>query len=154
MIGVRPSPPPTSTSKPSCTLRIALQVQPDVVHFGGRAVGRRAGDRDLELARQVGELRMQRRPLADDLAVRARIVDLIGGDAGHVIGGDVADAVAAGLDGVHLYGGELGQDVGHVGQLRPVQLQVLARGEVTVAAVVAARDLRRACAADRALSRP
>ena len=38
--------------------------------------------------------------------------------------------------------GELGQDVGHVLQLRPVELHVLARGEVAVAAVVGARDVR------------
>ena len=59
-----------------------------------------------------------------------------------MVGRDVADAVAAGLDGVHLDAGELGQDVGHVLERRPVELQVLARGEVAVAAVVLARDVR------------
>ena len=38
--------------------------------------------------------------------------------------------------------GELGEDVGHVLELRPVELQVLARGEVAVAPVVVARDVR------------
>ena len=120
---------------------IARQVQPDVVHLGGRAVLGRARDGDLELARQVGEFRVQGGPLADDLAVGPRIVDLVARDARHVIGGDVAHAVAAGLDGVHLHAGELGQDVRDVGEIRPVQLQVLPRGEVTITAVVAARDV-------------
>ena len=38
--------------------------------------------------------------------------------------------------------GELGEDVGHVLELRPVELDVLARAEVAVAAVVRARDVR------------
>ena len=81
---------------------VAVHAQADVVHLDGGAIVRRAGDGDLELARQEREFRMEGRPLADDLAVDARILDLVGGDAGELIGGDVADAVAAGLDGVHL----------------------------------------------------
>ena len=54
---------------------------------------------------------MEGRPLADDFAVGARILDLIGRDAGQVIGGDIAHAVAARLDGVHLHGGQLREDV-------------------------------------------
>jgi hypothetical protein len=52
------------------------------------------------------------------------------------------NAVARGLDRVHLHRGELGEDVGHVLELRPVELQVLARREMAVAAVVLARDVR------------
>ncbi len=80
-------------------------------------------------------------PLADDLAVRTRVIDLIRRHPGQVIGRDVADAVAAGLDGVHLHGGKFGEDVRHVRKLRPVQLQVLPGREVAEAAVVAARDV-------------
>ncbi len=100
------------------------------------------GHGDLELARQEQELRVERRPLAEDLRVGARVGDLVGGDAGEMVGGDVADAVAGGLDAVHLHLGQLLQDVGHVLQLRPVELQVLSRGEVAVALVVFARDMR------------
>src|SRR3546814_20825939 len=66
------------------------------------AIVRRAGHGDLELTRQEREFRMQARPLADDLAVDARILDLVAGGAGEMVGGHVADAVAAGLDGMHL----------------------------------------------------
>ena len=57
IIGVRPRPPPTMTSKPISPASLRLQLQADVVHLDRGAVVRRAGDRDLELARQVGELR-------------------------------------------------------------------------------------------------
>jgi hypothetical protein len=120
---------------------IAHQVQADVVHLGGGPVGSRAGDGDLELARQVGEFRVQRRPLADDLAVGARVIDLIRGDARQVIGGDVAHAVAARLDGVHLHGRQFREDVRDLLEFGPVQLQILAGREVPEAAVVAARDV-------------
>ena len=42
---------------------------------------------------------------------------------------------------MHLHGGELGEDLGHVLELGPVELQVLARREMPVGAVVLARDL-------------
>ena len=48
-----------------------------------------------------------------------RVHHLIGRDAGELVGGGVADAVAAGLDGVHLHGRQIGEDVGHA-QFRPV----------------------------------
>ncbi len=41
---------------------------------------------------------------------------------------------------MHVDAGELGEDVGRVLQRRPVELEVLARGEMAVAAVVLARD--------------
>ena len=60
---------------------------------------------------------------------------------GQVIRGDVAHAIAARLDGVHLHAGELGENLGDVRQRRPVELQVLTRREVAVALVVTAGDL-------------
>ena len=60
-----------------------------------------------------------------------------------MIGGDVADAIAAGLDGVHLDVGQAVEDVGNVAQLGPVELDVLAGGEVAVAAVVLVGDVRK-----------
>lgn len=84
---------------------------------------------------------MQRRPLADDLRPDPRVVDLIGGRAGVLIGGDIADAVAAGLDGVHLHRGQISENGRDVGQRRPVVLQVLPGGEMGVALVVTAGDV-------------
>ena len=119
---------------------VALGVKPDVVDLRRGAVVRRAGHRDLELARQEDEFRVQRRPLAQDFGIGARIDDLVGGRTGEMVGGDVADAVARGLDGVHLDLSEMIEDVRDVLQRRPVELQVLPGGEVAVAAVVFARD--------------
>ena len=113
----------------------------DVVEFDGGAVVLRARHGDLELARQEREFGMQRRPLPHDLGQDARIFDLVGGGAGEMVGGDVADAIAARLDRVHLDGREIGQRVGHVDQLDPVELDVLPRGEMAVAFVVFPRDV-------------
>ena len=55
-------------------------------------------------------------------------------DAGEAVAGDVADAVAAGLDAVHVGIGEDVHHVGGVGQGDPVVLAVLPRREVAVAA--------------------
>ncbi|MCY1511557.1 hypothetical protein D9M68_459850 [compost metagenome] len=109
--------------------------------FDGGAVAHGAVHGDLELARQVGEFRVEGGPLADDLAPGARVDDFVTGDAGELVGGGVADAVAAGLDGVHLHGGQLGEDFRHVFQFRPVVLDVLAGADVGVALVVVASDL-------------
>ncbi len=123
------------------TLCVALQVETNIVDLGSRTVLRRAGDRDLELPRQVREFGVVRRPLPQDLAVGTRVIDLVLGDAGHVIGGDIANAIATRLDRMHLHRGEMLQDIGNIGQVRPVQLQILAGREVTVAAIVATGHL-------------
>ena len=54
----------------------AHDVHTDVVHQRGGTVLRRTRDGDLEFARQVGEFRMKRRPLADDFAPGPRILEL------------------------------------------------------------------------------
>ena len=69
------------------------------------------------------------------------------------IGGDVAHAIAARLDAMHLDVGERAQDLGHVDQLHPVELQILPRGEMAVAAVEAPARSWRAGAAGGARAR-
>ena len=140
IIGVRPEAAADIDGEAELAVRVALQVQADVVDLDRGAVALGAGHGDLELARQEDEFRMQRRPLAEDLGIGPRVGDLVGGGAGEMVGGDVADAVARGLDGVHLDLGEMVEDVGDVLQRRPVELEVLPRGEVAVAAVVLPRD--------------
>ncbi len=119
-------------------------LQADVVEPGQRTVFLGAIDGDLELARQEGEFRVEGAPLAQDLAQRARVENLVGSDAGKLVGGDVADAVARSLDGMHLDLGQFGQHFRHVLDLRPVELHVVARGEVAVAAVVLAAEFGQA----------
>ena len=119
---------------------VLVHAQPDVVHPHGGPISWRRGHCNLELAREERELRVQRRPLADDLAVDARVLDLVRGGSRVLVRRYVAERVATGLDAVHLDLRQLGQDVGRLFQLRPVELKVLARGEVAVALVVAARD--------------
>ena len=108
----------------------------------GRAVFGGAGDGDLELARQEGEFRVQGAPLAQHFGVGAGVDDFVRGHTGKRAAGDVADAVAAGLDAVHVH---IGQAVHHIGrfvQRDPVVLQVLASGEVAVATVELTRNAR------------
>ena len=120
---------------------VVHRLQADVVDFDGGTVSGRTVDGDLELARQVGEFRVEGGPLADNFAPWARVDQLVGGDTGELVGGDVAQAVAAGLNGVHLHGGQFSQDVRDVFQGRPVELYVLAGTDVGVALVVVTGDL-------------
>jgi hypothetical protein len=119
-------------------------MQAHVVPAGGGAVFGGAGDGDLELARQEGEFGVQRAPLAHDFREGARIGDFVDRDAGALVAGDVADAVAAGLDAVHVDRSQQVHHVGALGQRNPVVLDVLARREVRVVR-------RAACAAQQAL---
>ena len=120
---------------------VAPQTQADVVHAHGGAIVRRSSDGDLELAWQEGEFGMERRPLAHDLGPDTRVLDLIRRGAGKVIGSDIADAVAARLQRMHVDLGQRRQGIGRVLEPDPVELQVLPRREVAVAAVVLARDV-------------
>ena len=87
---------------------------------------------------------MQARPLAQQLGDRPRIGQLVGRRTRPVIGRHIADAVAGGLDGMHLDLGQRGEDVGRVFELDPVELDVLAGGEMAVAAVPLLRDVGQA----------
>src|SRR6267143_1381781 len=129
-------------AEPHLALLVLERVQADVVHRHRGAVGLGAVHRELEFAREVRKLGMKRRPLADDLAPDKRVHDLVLCDAGEMIRGDIAKGIARGLDRVHLHRRQLRKDVGHALELGPVQLQVLARAEVAVAAVVLVCDLR------------
>ena len=60
---------------------VAVHAEADVVHPHRRAVVRGGSERDLELARQEREFRMQGEVLAQQLRPDARILDLVGRDA-------------------------------------------------------------------------
>ena len=120
--------------------RIVMQAQSDVVPPHRRAVGARAADRDLKFARQPVKFRVQRRPLANQLAPRARVFNFVSGRAGQMVGGDVAHAVSAGLNRMHANFGEARQNLRHIREFRPVELDVLARGKVAETSVKVARD--------------
>src|SRR5690606_36201551 len=79
--------------------------------------------------------------LTDNLAPGPRIDDLIGGHTRELVGGGVADTVAAGLDDVHLHRGKFFQDIRHIFEIRPVELNVLAGGNVRVTLVVTTGDI-------------
>ena len=117
------------------------QLDADIVQPHRRAVSLAGDYRDLELARQGQELGVEAGPLAQQLRIRAGVHHFVGRGSGILVGTDVADAVAAGLDRVHLHRGEIGQDVRRIFQLDPVVLDVLARGEVAIAAVILVRDI-------------
>ncbi|AID86653.1 hypothetical protein P797_27295 [Pseudomonas aeruginosa VRFPA04] len=121
---------------------VAVKVQADVVHLHRGAVFHRRTEGDLELAREEQELRVHRRPLAQDLGQRPGVGPFVRGDPGEGFGGDIAHAVAGGLDRMHLRAGEVFEDIADLLQFDPVELDVLPRGEVPVAAVVVPGDVR------------
>ncbi|RMU71751.1 hypothetical protein ALP24_05638 [Pseudomonas syringae pv. aptata] len=121
---------------------VAQWLEADVMHFDGCAVTGRTIDRNLELTRQVSEFRVEGGPLTDDLAPWARVYQFICRHTGKLVGGDVAQAVAAGLDSVHLHGGQFSKNIGNIFKCRPVELYVLTGTDVRVAFIVVARNFR------------
>ena len=87
-------------------------MQAHIVPCCGGAVFFSAGHSELELARQKSELWVQRAPLAQYLAKRSRVGNFIGRYACQLVAGNVANAVAAGLNAVHVHAG---QQVHHIG---------------------------------------
>jgi hypothetical protein len=86
---------------------------------------------------------MQRQVLPQDLGPDPRVLDLVGRDAGPLVGRDVAHAIAAGLHAVQPRAREIVHGIRQLGELDPVELDVLPGGEMAVVAVVAARDMRK-----------
>ena len=118
--------------KTHLTLGIAQHAQANVVPSNGGTVFDRPCDGDLELAWQVSELRVQGAPLAQHFGIRTWVHRFVHRNARALVAGDVANAVAAGLNAVQV---DAGQELHHVGaflQRNPVELHVLAGGEVGV----------------------
>ena len=111
------------------------------MHLDRRAVGFCTANRNLEFTRQESEFRMESRPLAENFAPHQWVNDLVRRHTGQMINRRVADAIAAGLNGVHLHGGQFGQNLRHIFELGPVELAVLPRTEMAVAAIPSARDV-------------
>ena len=91
-----------------------------------------AGEGGLDLARH-----QLRRRVADEVAdvggaVGGRVEDLVGGDAGPGVAGDVADRVAAALARGEAGFGDLAQQQLGVAQRHVVDLDVLAGGDVAL----------------------
>jgi len=80
--------------------------------------------------------------LANELGPDAWILDFVGRGAGPLIGRDIAHDVAAGLHTVHSDAGQIGHRIRQFGELDPVVLDVLTGGEMAVAMIVFARDMR------------
>ena len=104
----------------------------DVVDAGDRAVLVGAGEGGLDLARH-----QLRRRVADEVAdvgagVGRRVEDLVGGDAGPGVAGDVAHRVAAALARGEAGLGDLAEQRLHVAQRHVVDLDVLPGRDVAL----------------------
>ncbi len=134
-------PPPTSTLKPTSPSSFFRSCSP----MSCQAIAARSSVAPvtaiLNLRGRNANSGCKRAPLPQQFAIRARVDDLVGCNASQRVAGDVADAVAAGLDAMHVHGRERVHHVGSLRQRDPVVLQVLARRDVNVAAVVGAGDI-------------
>ncbi len=140
--GGAPEPPAHHHLEAGLANSVAVHVQADVVNLHRGAIMRRRSERNLELSRQEREFRVQRQMLAQQLRPYARILDLVRRNPRPLIGRDVAHAIAAGLHPMQSGAREIGHRVGQLLELDPVELDVLARGEMAVIAVVAPRHVR------------
>jgi hypothetical protein len=113
----------------------------DVVDLVDRALRRAAGQRRLELARQVGELRAADVALGDLVELRGGVDDLVGVDPGERATEDDARRVAARLGRGKADRLQRLPDRRDGLDLDPVQLDVLPVGEVGGAAGVLGRHV-------------
>ena len=108
----------------------------DVVEHRLAAVGRAAGEVDLELARQPLAQRVAHEVLERRLGPRGHVKELVRARTGQVTRHHVAHRVAARLTSGQADRAEGAHHVGHLGQLDVVDLHVLSRGDVPPAARV------------------
>jgi hypothetical protein len=91
-----------------------------------------AGDAQLELAGQVGVLAVAGEEVGDRLGDRVGVQHLVGVQARHRAAEHVAGRVAAGLHGGHTHRLQPAPDLGDGADPDPVELDVLAGGDVEV----------------------
>ena len=112
----------------------------DVVEHRLAAVGRAAGEVDLELAGEALGDRVAQEEVGDGLRPRRDVEHLERAGTGEVAAGHVANGVAARLAAGEADRPEEAEHLGDVTQRDEVELHVLAGGEVTPAARVLGGD--------------
>ncbi len=112
-MGVRPEAAADQDLESDLAVIVALHDQADVVDTHGGAIARAPVTAILNLRgrNENSGCRVDHWRMISQQTRGSSISS--GGGAGILVGGGVADAVAAGLDGVHLDLGELRQDIGH-----------------------------------------
>ena len=96
------------------TICIFNKLQADIVPTNGGSVFFGACDGNFELARQECELGVQGAPLTQNFSVGPGVDHLIYGHTRQFVSGDVANAIAAGLNAVHVHCGQKVHDVGRL----------------------------------------
>ena len=114
----------------------------DVVEHRLAAVGRAAGEVDLELAGQPLAVRVAEQEVGGGLRPRRDVEHLLRARAGEVAAHDVAHGVAARLARRQADRRHQAQDLGRLLERDEVELHVLAGGEVAPAAGVVVGDVR------------
>jgi hypothetical protein len=109
-----------------------LKPQADVVDLHPGAVLEAPRHRDLEFARQVGVLAIAGEVGGDGLGHRERVHHLMGIDARYGARAHVTSGVATGLHGGQPHVPEALPNPGYVSDAYPVELNVLARGQIGV----------------------
>ncbi len=102
----------------------------EIVHGGETVVVVGGGEGRLELAGELLRNLQAEAVHGDGLGVGRDVERLVGADAGEVVGGDVANGVAAGLARRQADRRQQAHDRRRVGQLDVVELEVLAGGDV------------------------
>ena len=106
-----------------------------------RAILFRRDHSNLKLTWQVAEFRMKTAPLTQQFSPWTRIGDFVCGGPCILVRTDIADAIAARLDRVHFHASKVSEQIGAFFQLDPIILDILARGEMAVIAVIFTRDV-------------
>src|SRR4029077_3362041 len=118
--------------------------QRDILRLIMRAVVQTAGDRDVELARQVRELRVAIAPDDDAIQVvhdRRGVKQLMRGQTGQGAPIDVSDVVNAGLERAQVHTPKLFPDRGDAVESKSAQLDLLPRRNVQDAIAKATGEL-------------
>ena len=110
-------------------------LQTDIMGVNNRAVLFCSCHSHLEFAGQELKFWMIGGPLTDQFRVNAGVCDFIRCSPRKMIGRDISDCVAAGLDRVHFNLCQGIKDIGHILQFCPVELNVLAGCEMAISLV-------------------
>ena len=114
----------------------------DVVNFRVGAPDGAAGDRDFEFAREIVEIAVGREQMRGFDGERRRVGEFVGSDAGERAAGDVASDVTARAFRAEPDGAESFHDFGNGFDREPVELNILADGEIGERVAVTLRNLR------------
>lgn len=122
---------------------VIIKLKEDIVKMNGRKVMIGKENRNIEIERKIGKLRVKRRKLKKDLGKREWVSKLVGGRKWKMVGSKIENEIEGGMDGMNLKIWKIWKNMRKIIKRRKVIMDVMESSEMEKEKVISERDRKK-----------